>query len=276
MRRNVKVQLEDIRKIWTYEERDVAASIEMWDSMATKFGEFELPSSSNSTLLKLLEENEMLQPEYTVLDVGCGAGKYSLALAKKCQNVVGLDLSSKMIEKAKIKKEEMGIENAEFHVCNWHELDLKQIDYMGKFDLVIANMTPGVRSAETFEKLHQASRGYCVLAKPIKRTDPVSDEIRKMLSIERKMETGDKDILYAFALLWLQGILPKLIYEPRIWDQKRTVDEASKLYVNRMKSYRELTSDEEDQIDKYLMSIAKDGHIEEKVNTTIATMYWEV
>ena len=35
-----------------------------------------------------------------ILDVGCGAGKYSTALSDDCFKIVGTDLSPKMIESA--------------------------------------------------------------------------------------------------------------------------------------------------------------------------------
>jgi len=57
---------------------------------------------------------------------------------------------------------------------------------------------------------------------------------------------------------------------------KKTIDDANKLYVNRMKSYRELTKEEEKKIQDYLLSISKDGFVEEKVDTTITTVCWKV
>lgn len=42
----------------------------------------------------------IIAQESTVLDVGCGTGRLSFQLAKKCKSVVGLDLSSKNISVA--------------------------------------------------------------------------------------------------------------------------------------------------------------------------------
>lgn len=270
------MNFEEVKNKWIYHERDLAASVEMWDSMASEFAEFEIPTKESSFLVKMIEEKNLISPEGCVLDVGCGAGKYSFALSDACERVTGLDLSPKMIEKANEKKQELGKENVEFFVNDWHASDLKNMGYQNKFDLVIASMTPAVRNAETFLKLSEASRGHCVLAKPIKRKDPVSDAVREMLEIREKKESSDIEVLYALELLWLQGMLPEMHYEAQLWEMKKPLEAAYKLYANRMKSYRELSVEEEKKIRDYLVSISVDGQVAENVETTIVTISWKV
>lgn len=270
------MKLEDIKKKWDYQERDVGASVEMWDSMAPEFGKAEVPTKDSSFLMRMIDEKKLITQEGSILDVGCGAGKYSLALADVCRQVIGLDLSPKMIEQATQKKNELGKENVDFFVNDWHASDLESLGYKNQFDLVIANMTPAVRNAETFLKLNKASKGYCVLTKPIKRKDPVSDAIRELLGIQEKKETADLEVLYAFELLWLQGMLPEMHYEKQQWNMKKTIDASYKLYANRMKSYRELTMAEEIKIRDYLESHSEDGYVAENVDTTIVTICWKV
>ncbi len=144
------------------------------------------------------------------------------------------------------------------------------------FDLVIAHMTPAVQSADTFFKLSEASRGYCALSKPIRRVDPVSDAVRALAGIEEKRESSDLSVLYAFSLLFLQGKEVKITYEKERWDHKKTLREARALYVNRVKTYRDISAAEEQKIDEYLASLVKDGFIYETVDTTVATIYWHV
>lgn len=267
---------EDIIDKWKYKERDVDASIEMWDSMAGQFSNFELPTWENDHLMKLISDKNLIDSNSRVLDVGCGAGKFSFALSKSVKYVTGIDLSPKMIEKAKEKKHELKINNVDFFIENWHDSNLDALGYKDKFDLVIANMTPAIRNSDTFLKLSEASKGFCILVKPIRRTDPVSDSIREMLKLERKMESSDMEMLYAFNILWLQGKLPEMYYEHEVWNLKKNMDEAYKLYANRMKSYRALTDREELKIKEYLESLSDDGFIEEKVETVKATLMWKV
>src|SRR5689334_9536168 len=49
-----------------------------------------------------------------VLDVGCGAGGLTLDLAKQVASIMGVDLSSRMLEVARTRAANRGIANAEF------------------------------------------------------------------------------------------------------------------------------------------------------------------
>ena len=55
---------------------------------------------------KLIEFNELvrmthLNPDDTVLDIGCGTGIQTLLLGRRCKSVLGIDVSTAAIEKAK-------------------------------------------------------------------------------------------------------------------------------------------------------------------------------
>ncbi len=97
------MNIEQIKEKWSLKEQNKQASVDMWNSMAGSFGEFILPDFNNDSFLKLLGKRNMLNPESLVLDVGCGAGKYALAIAGRCRHVTGLDLSPQMIEIAQQK-----------------------------------------------------------------------------------------------------------------------------------------------------------------------------
>jgi SAM-dependent methyltransferase len=270
------MESDEILKKWSFKESNRQARVDLWDSMAQSFGEEAIPSFESSRFLHLLEQNQMFNGNSTVLDVGCGAGGYSLALAGRCRKAIGIDLSPRMIEIAKRKAAEQGIKNVDFLCADWHEIDLRKENFEHRFDLVFAHMTPAVQSADTFLKLSRAGRGWCVLSKPTRRTDPVSDEVKRLVGISERRESSDRDILYAFTLLWEQRLLPRLEYEPEQWDMKKTPEEAYGLYVNRVKTYRDITPEEEKKIVRYLESITRDGVVRETVHTTVTTLYWHV
>ena len=47
------------------------------------------------------EIKKFIQPDSTVIDVGCGTGRFSFSIADKVNKVVGIDLSEKNISTAK-------------------------------------------------------------------------------------------------------------------------------------------------------------------------------
>lgn len=95
------MDIEEIIKKWNWKNNNKQASLDMWNSMAQSFDEQELPSFENNQFLQLIDRNRMFDSKSRILDVGCGTGSYSLALAVRCREVVGVDLSSNMIGIAK-------------------------------------------------------------------------------------------------------------------------------------------------------------------------------
>ncbi|MDD3679430.1 MAG: methyltransferase domain-containing protein [Candidatus Shapirobacteria bacterium] len=78
-------------------------------------------------LKKYIKKNSM------ILDAGCGEGNISLILAKKNNNITGIDISKKAINTAKKKAKILGLEKrTKFFVRDIHNFKLKE-----KFDFVV-------------------------------------------------------------------------------------------------------------------------------------------
>ncbi|ESP89380.1 class I SAM-dependent methyltransferase [Candidatus Halobonum tyrrellensis] len=70
----------------------------------------------------------------TVLDVGCGTGAIALALAAEAERVVGRDISDGMLDRAREKADERGLENVEFGYG-----EFRDPDYDGVANVVVSN-----------------------------------------------------------------------------------------------------------------------------------------
>jgi len=57
-----------------------------------------------------------LRPEWTVLDVGCGTGRWALYFAARVHRVVATDLSEGMVARARALAEAAGVTNVDFEV----------------------------------------------------------------------------------------------------------------------------------------------------------------
>jgi len=85
--------------------------------------------------LKLARALAPARAPWSVLDVGCGSGRYDVALAKDgATRAVGLDFAPRMIDIARADARKSGVEErCEFHVAEFLEFDSNE-----RFDLVLA------------------------------------------------------------------------------------------------------------------------------------------
>jgi SAM-dependent methyltransferase len=82
----------------------------------------------------LVVEHAAPDADDVVLDLGTGTGAIALALAPSAGRVVGRDISSGMLEEARSKAAEAGIDNVEFG-----EGRFRDPDYGGPVDIVTSN-----------------------------------------------------------------------------------------------------------------------------------------
>ena len=91
-----------------------------------------------------------IQPGVRVLDVGSGAGRYALPLARASAKVIALDPSEAMIQMLRQDAEAEGLE-IESHISSWEAADIAPADIV-----VCAHVLYPVRDAEPFlRKLDQ-------------------------------------------------------------------------------------------------------------------------
>lgn len=264
-----------IRALWKPAGGDTKAGVAWWDGSAEKFAAKELPAAESSLTMRLIAQEGMVTPGCRGLDVGCGAGRFSFALEALGAEMTATDFSPRMISLAEAQGAARG-SGVRFSVDDWHTLDLSERGWESRFDLVLANMTPAVASADTFLKLSKASRNWVLMVKPARRTNSVLDALNSLTGAPTDRRTLDEAIAYAFDLAWLSGFQPRLTYQRQVWNSDMPLEEAVEAYTLRIASVRTLTGENRRDIRNYLTRIAADGRVREETHTLIAAMYWQV
>lgn len=81
----------------------------------------------------LMAESVKIGNEETFLEVGCGTGVVSIAVAKRAKSGNGVDINDKAVENSKQNAETQGVRNIEFLKSNVFE------NVSGQFDVIICN-----------------------------------------------------------------------------------------------------------------------------------------
>ncbi len=89
------------------------------------------------TLLGLIRQEAF--PERRVIEVGCGAGRLTFAIAPLFQKIVALDWSEAALAKAREAAARQGIGNVEFHLVDAEQVDYREVA-KGPIQMVVANL----------------------------------------------------------------------------------------------------------------------------------------
>lgn len=271
------MELEYFENVWKEQNKNREAVEKFWDNRANEFNS-RVHDEKNKTkdVTKFLINNDMLDGNSEVLDIGCGPGKYSIEFAKRCKNVIGLDVSEKMLQNARNNAVEQGIRNTEFIKSFWDRLDLKENGWKNKFNLVFASMCPGINSMETLEKMIKASKGSCFMSGFVSRKDYVWDKLNKHLGRQHITKERNKKIYYSFNILWLKGYYPQIRYIDNDWDRTWTLEYIYDLYINRLQMEENLTEKEKNEIYKFLQGCSRNGYVKETISSKVAWLYWDI
>ena len=71
------------------------------------------------TMIKLID----IQPEHSILEIGCGTGEFSIELSKYCAQVLALDISQGMLDFAMDKAKVRGRNNVDFEKAGFLTFD---------------------------------------------------------------------------------------------------------------------------------------------------------
>ena len=146
------------------------------------------------------------EPEYSILDIGCGEGVITIPLAKKVSKVTAIDLSSEMLELLKEKAQKEGLDNIKYI-----HGDITSInpDIVEKHDIVIASRAlNGIRDIETLLKnINEIGKYvYITLKSPeIRKYDVMNDNIFD------KKQSNSSSHIYIYNMLYQMGIIANMV-----------------------------------------------------------------
>ena len=119
-------------------------TIDQWDTAYYHPISLKLYDWAVADMLRLMD----VEPGATVLDAGCGPGVHSIRVAKEGHRVVGIDISSGMLDQARQRAEAAGVANKiEFHQKDLTALDLPDASFRYAFSWGVIIHIPTIEKA---------------------------------------------------------------------------------------------------------------------------------
>lgn len=134
---------------------------EYWDMVALS-GDDSIAGNEHINLLtKFLEERNIFKECSSMIDVGCGTGKYVATFSKYIKNITAFDYSIEMINRCKERIDGLSDKDPALqvtYICD----DLFKHDFDENYDISLAILNPATYNPEGFEKLIEISNKYVI------------------------------------------------------------------------------------------------------------------
>jgi hypothetical protein len=182
-----------------------------------------------------------------------------------------------MLQQARASCPDRCKDQVHFEQADWEKLDLKDRGWLKKFDLVLAHMTPAVKTPDLFLKLMAASRqSCCATSWAGKRKNNLRLGLWDKI-MGKPLHDHPPDLLIRFNLLYAMGYFPDIFFTGVSWQKTMSVDASLDYFFSFFKS---ISSDPEiilrTKIREYLEEIAVDGKVVKKNFGRIGTLCWRV
>ncbi len=239
-------------------------SREFWERRAEEFSEHAAASAYAGQFISFMK----VDPEWSVLDMGCGGGTLALPLARMVRSVTAVDFSTNMLAIVERRCKAMGIRNVKTVNCSW-EGDWEAAG-IGVHDVALASRSlPGDNPEALIDKLGRMAR-RAVYISTVVGTGPFDRPLFE--STGRTLDFG-RDYIYYYNLLYEMGIRANVAFCRQ--ENRRAWDSREEAFTDQLWMFNGLTKDEEARVRAYL-----DANLE-KVDGRLAlpydrTYYWAV
>ena len=225
-----RVMLNSIRnickEILTRPPQDIGKSNQMWNKRAK---ELSLLAERDDTdgYIEFFKQHVDLNGA-TVIDLGCGAGRYLKLLMDEGALVEGLEPSEEMIKYAKKHIKDSGYNEEDVNIYN---VAFQDFEPEKQYDYVFISNSPIVGYYESYEKILKLAKKGIFIGEWIERKDLFFEKLVRSMGKEVKRQLMF-DIYYYFNLFAADGYLPNFKSSIKISKEELKVEKCIQRYTS--------------------------------------------
>ncbi|QLH74545.1 MAG: class I SAM-dependent methyltransferase [Methanomassiliicoccales archaeon] len=242
-----------------------------WNLCAEQYGlEVEAETCLYEKIINHLESGGYLLPGDIVLDVGCGPGTYTIPLAAKARQVVGLDNSTGMIQELESRAKRKGLSNVRTILRDWNDpTPLPQ-----QYDLVISGQSPAIKDAAALFKMGACSTRHCCYT-----TASWSDEMQIRNELWKRLigpftPSSAYDIKYPLNILLESGVRPDLKFITGKTEVALDPQTVVRNYISYFEIFTVMDEERSSIVKDYIMERSQEGVLWKKASKILAVMTW--
>jgi SAM-dependent methyltransferase len=204
----------------------------------------------------------------TVLDIGCGTGVYTLPVAKEASFVMGLDCSEKMLSILQEEARKAQLPNVA--VLNMFFQDAHPSLFGDRFDIVMAMMTPAIRSKRDILAMEDLSKEWLIyMGWGKKRKNLILDEVLSLHGVQMEIPSGALNIC-----MILEGLQRRFHFElfETSWSFKGSLEDAAADLSHYVELYGKTPKME--AIHHVLARYRMDGLVEHRTEAEVGLILW--
>ena len=225
-----RVMLNSIRNICkeslTRPPQDIDKSNQMWNKRAK---ELSLLAERDDVdgYIEFFKQHVDLKGA-TVIDLGCGAGRYLKLLMDEGASVEGLEPSEEMIKYAKKHIKDSGYNEEDINIYN---VAFQDFEPEKQYDYVFISNSPIVGYYESYEKILKLAKKGIFIGEWIERKDLFFEKLVRSMGKEVKRQLMF-DIYYYFNLFAADGYLPNFKSSIKISKEELKVEKCIQRYTS--------------------------------------------
>ena len=200
----------------------------MWDNRARELSMLsEAPENHPDCYMEFFTKRVPLSGA-SVIDVGCGAGRYLKQLLDAGALAEGLEPSSQMVKETVKYLERSGFDGEEVKI---HPVAFQEFEPEKQYDYVFISNSPIIRYYENYEKILRLAKKGIFVGSWMRRRDVFFHQLAKRLGREPG-EIFAPYVYYLFNLLMADGYAPEFVSLPERKLRAIHPDECINRYAN--------------------------------------------